>query len=346
MIAGSSNKSPDKGQQKNEIVLVTQSFANEREYRRAIFMIWSYWAHCSNSSKVILYTDNPDYFKAYFVDQPIEYVLLTPERISIMRGKIDFLHRMKIALIEDAFHKVSHNLMYADSDTFFIGDPSMLREPDESTSYMHLREYRFDTLYQMPAPAGTVFHKFVDFIKDRTFVGPSGSAIPVSTLHFSWNAGVIILHTSHQQLLAEVYALTDEFYPSTSNHACEQYAFSIVLQNHTQVAACDSVVYHYWHRVKKRIMDSFLADRLNAKWSDLNVDAKIQMLVHWTEMLPMYLEQHVLSLRDNAIQSFNEDRYSDAYAYALKAIVKSPMDVKFFKDVLYHTKRYLGGGKG
>lgn len=324
--------------------LITQSFAKEIEYRRAVFMIWSFWARCSTFSQVILFTDNPEYFRSFFGDQPVKYVVLTPDRIMTMRGKIDFLHRMKIALIEEAFQMMPGNLIYADSDTFFIGDPSpMVISVNEQTSYMHLQEYRFDSLYEIPAPAGTVFHKFVDLIKKRVFLGPSGDEIDVSPRHFSWNAGIMIFHTSHKSLLPDVYALTDEFYPATLNHACEQYAFSIVLQNRTKVLPCNSIAYHYWYKVKKQIMDAFLVGRIDDKWAKLGIDNKVQMILVWTRMLPRYFDTHVLSLRDNAIQAFHEGKVAAGYAFALKALAKQPLDGRFLMDVLYHTRRIISG---
>src|SRR5689334_14514320 len=109
--------------------LVLQSFGRENEYKRAILTIWSYFA-CSTAplpaSRVLLFTDNPGYFTAWFGGLPVSYVHLTPEKIKQMRGSIDFLHRMKIALIEESFQTLEGNILYADSDTFFTADPEPL----------------------------------------------------------------------------------------------------------------------------------------------------------------------------------------------------------------------------
>jgi hypothetical protein len=89
-----------------KVNLVIQSFGRDNEYRRAILTILSFYAHSSlkrEETKVLLFTDMPAYFSTFLEGLPVEYVLLTPEKIKSMRGEIDFLHRMKIAVIEEAF---------------------------------------------------------------------------------------------------------------------------------------------------------------------------------------------------------------------------------------------------
>lgn len=323
--------------------LVTQSFGKEYEYRRAIFSIWSYWAH-AGVGKVILFTDNPDFFTPYFKDQPVEYILLTPDKIRAMRGSIDFLHRMKIALIEEAFRTTNTNLLYVDSDTFFIDDPGKyLQEVAEKKSFMHLNEYRFDSLREMKLPAAKPFHAFLDLISSKSFTGAKGSALPVSPKQHSWNAGAMILHKSHAALLPDVYALTDQFYPTTLNHASEQYAFSIVLQTATQLQACEQAIYHYWYRVKKTIIDGVLTRILDKEFLTQSEQSRIHTVKKLTVSLPTIFETHVLTLRDNAIQAFHERRFAEGYGFALRALAKKPFAFQFLRDVFYHVRRQLNG---
>lgn len=259
-----------------------------------------------------------------------------------MRGKIDFLHHMKIALIDQAFQLTDTNLLYIDSDTFFIKDPTPLfKQVSEKKSFMHLSEYRFDSLSEMKLPAGKTFRAFLNLITTSKFKSSSGTVITVSPLQNSWNAGVIFLHHSHAKLLPDVYALTEQFYPPTQNHASEQYAFSVVLQNQTDIESCDSVIYHYWYRIKKRVIDHFLFARLDGAWSHLSREEKISRLKTWIEKLPAELESHVWILRDKAIQAFNEDRFSAGYKFMLRALLKNPFNGTFFRDIFYHTRRLL-----
>jgi hypothetical protein len=328
--------------------LVIQSFGRESELKRAIFTILSFYAHSSapiEQTSVMVFTDNPDYFKSYFEGLPINYVLLTPEKVKSMRGDIDFLHRMKIALIEEAFDTYKSNLLYTDSDTFFTADPTPLMQTlSPNRSYMHLWEYKFESMEEMPLPAGKTFHAYLDLIKSKAFKLADGTSFTISPQLSSWNAGVMMMHSSHAAFIPDVYELTEQTYPETKNHASEQYAFSIVLETRTKLQACDNVIYHYWYNVKKSIIDEFLGYSLNSTWAALDMKRKLLIVKAWTKKMPVYFDEHVFALRDNAIQAFNRNEFSTGYKWALKALTKQPLgDKKFLKDVLYHTKRQFTG---
>lgn len=328
--------------------LVIQSFGRESELKRAILTILSFYAYTSQpvaETQVMVFTDNPDYFSKYLNGLPVRYSLLTPEKVKQMRGEIDFLHRMKIALIEEAFHTMDGDLLYTDSDTFFIADPTpLMQQLSPTKSHMHLWEYQFESIKEMPLPAGETFHAYLNLINSKTFKLANGEDIKVTPDLSSWNAGVMLLHRSHAGFLPDVYALTEQTYPGTKNHAAEQYAFSILLQTRTDLQPCDDIVYHYWYRIKKQIIDEFLGEELNDKWAEKPLAEKIKIVRQWVDLLPKYFEEHVLTLRDNAIQTLNEDKYTEGFKWALKALVKQPLgDKTFIKDILYHFKRQLTG---
>lgn len=324
--------------------LVLQSFGRENEYKRAILTVFSFYAYVSNTgtNKVLLFTDNPGYFDEYFTGLPVEYVLLTPEKIKVMRGEIDFLHRMKIALIEEAFSLAEGNLIYADSDTFFIADPTEVsRQLTPEKSFMHVWEYQFKIMKDWGLPAGETFQAFYRLITSQSFMLSKGERIDVTPEMSSWNAGVMMFHPEHAKYIADVYTLTDQFYPPTLNHASEQYAFSVVLQTNTDLQRCYEVNYHYWNRVQKQVVDLFLAEKLTADWSRQTLQQKITIVKEWTRILPTHLQQHILIVQDKAIQAFNQNRFGRGYQFAAKSILKKPFDQRFLKDVLYHTKRRL-----
>ncbi|PIQ22095.1 MAG: hypothetical protein COW65_05210 [Cytophagales bacterium CG18_big_fil_WC_8_21_14_2_50_42_9] len=325
--------------------LVIQSFGRENEYKRAILTILSYYAYIRltvDKTRVLLFTDKPEYFAAYLKDLPVDYILLTPAKIKSMRGQIDFLHRMKIALIEEAFSLINGNMLYTDSDTFFIADPNpVIQQVSPEKSFMHVWEHQFESLRNMPLPAGKTFRAFVELIESQNFQLADGREIKITPRYASWNAGVMMFHPTHARFIPDIYTLTDQFYPATQNHASEQYAFSIMLQENTDLEPCDSVIYHYWYRIKKQIVDLFLDTRLNITWAQLPLSDKLNQVKTWTMMLPAYFDEHVLTLRDLAIQSFNTNDFSTGYHQAFKALVKNPFSLGFMKDILYHTKRKI-----
>lgn len=325
-----------------DYTLVTQSFGRENEYRRAVLTILSFFAQTDTPQKVILFTDNQSWFSTYLLNLPVQYVHLSPEKIIQMRGKIDFLHRMKIVEIDEAFQIAQGNLLYADSDTFFTADPSaFMATLSPKKSYMHLKEYTFESLRGWVLPAGKTFVDFLNLIENEKFKLSNGE-VRFDTNMCSWNAGVMMLHWEHRHLLKDVFLLTDQFFPKSQNHASEQYAFSLVLQNNTDLRACEEVIYHYWYKIKKSILDEFLPTQLFELQKLDSTAERLLFIRNITKMLPAYLQSHLYIYKDNAIQNFNEDKYKIGLAWAFKAILKGGLkDMIFLKDVLYHTKRKL-----
>jgi hypothetical protein len=328
---------------KSSNTLVIQSFGRENEYRRAIFTVLSFYAHCSlpvEETKVLLFTDKPDYFENYFSGLPVNYILLTPEKIKNMRGAIDFLHRMKIALIEESFALSGGPLFYTDSDAFFISDPAkVFATVSESKAFMHLTEYPF--VRDVEDKTDT-YRKFYELISRESFALTNGNILKVTSQHKSWNAGVMAFHPSHIRLIPDVYCLTEQFYSGSGSHASEQYAFSLVMQENLELKACDDVVYHYWYRVKKQIIDTFLEKELLGPWALLPLEQKLAKVKSWTNILPSLFEKHVWMIRDHAIQAFNENRFSEGYRWAAKALLRQPFgSTGFLKDSFYHLKRHL-----
>lgn len=326
-------------------LLVTQSFGRENEYRRALFTILSFWAWYSGPAsqvKTVLFTDAPDFFRPYLTDIEVEYVLLTPDKIRVMRGQIDFLHRMKIALIEEAFQRnPGAHMLYVDSDTFFTADAlPWIQAFRPGRSFMHLLEYPYEECRNLPLPMGVTFHAFLRLIEEQSFQTSRG------TEHYtpqqeSWNAGVMGLPAETLAMIPDVYQLTDQFYPPTQNHASEQYAFSLVLQTRTEMERCDQYVYHYWYRVKKQITDLILAEYFTPQFRSQPWAEKLRVAREITQRLPQDYERHPLMLQDNAVQAFNEDRFKEGYRQAWLALRKSPFTPSFLKDVLYHAKRHI-----
>lgn len=320
--------------------LVCQSFGKESEYRRVVLAILSYYAYASDKdATTYLFTDNIPWFEPYLNELPIHYVQLTPAKMKVMRGEIDFLHRMKIALIEEAFQLSNTNLLYFDSDTFFTADPEIyVKEIAPNRSFMHLLEYEFSVLKNTTFAEGQNFYQL---ITNQRFQMADGSEFEVSLNHSSWNAGVMMFHRSHSRFIPDVYALTNQFYPKTKNHASEQFAFSLILQESTTLKSCEPVVYHYWYNVKKTIIDEFLEQKMT-ELSNKILGERLKKVILFTKQLPGFFDNHLLTAKDNAIQAFNEDKFKKGFQYSMKALNKGGLkDTKFLKDVLYHIKRLM-----
>jgi hypothetical protein len=328
-------------------LIVGQSFSRESEYRRCIFSFLTAATHLGKKKAdvtFLLFTDHPAFFENWFQGLNIQYVELNGEKMKSFRGEIDFLHRMKIASIEEAFKLFpEHTLLYVDSDTFFLDDAmKCFDRVSTDTALMHMKEYEFSFLKTLLAPHWKTFQDFYRLISTSTFQLTNGKSVRVQDSDESWNAGVICLHPSQKHFLDDVYVLTDQFFPPTQHHASEQFAFSIILQKRVELLPCQDVIYHYWYRVKKRVMDEFLSGHAFLAMERADLYQKIKVLSKILPSLPNRLDSHFLILQDNAIQAFNEDKMAMGYRWYLKALLKKPFKSGVLtRDMAYHTKRYL-----
>lgn len=329
-------------QKVDNTILLVQSFGHEKEYRRAIFLIWSFAAFSQAKTKVALFTDKPEFFDPYLNSLDVDFHLLTDELIREMKGDINFVHRMKICIIGKAFDSYRCNVFYVDSDACFIADPSSkMKGIDEEHVFMHLEEYRFSSLQYLPMPSGKPFLDFIGHIRSNDVRLSDGTSFRVSLDSCSWNAGVIMLHRTHQYILRDIFELTDQFFRASACHASEQYAFSIMLSKNFSLASVDDVIFHYWHRVQKQIVDLKLKETLNTDFVTLDADEKRACIKEQASNLAWELQHHYLTYEDNAVQAFNENRYAAGIKHMLRSLWRQPSNLRLIKDFLYHTKRIL-----
>ena len=146
--------------------------------------------------------------------------------------------------------------------------------------------------------------------------------------------------------LPDVYTLTNQIYQATGWHTSEQNAFGLLLQTRTKTISASPYIQHYWSVYSKLAMDDILAKKLTSAVTQLPLAERIILAKQWTIGMPIavqeYFAQHrTLQLQIEAVQSFIDCRILQAYKQALVAFLSAPGDVKFIKDILYHTKRLL-----
>ena len=322
-------------------LLVTQSFGRENEYKRVILSILSFWAIYSGDKsriKTVLSTDKPDYFKSYFEGIPVEYIVLTPDKIKIMRGQIDFIHRMKIALIEEAFQRhPGADMLYMDSDTIFLKDPKILVENIHgNNSFMHLVEFSYDDYKKFANQRiGEANHlAFIELLENKKFTTSAGEEEFHSLT--GWNAGVMGLPAKVADFLPDIYALTDAFYLAAPLNGSEQAAFSYILQTRTILQDCEEYVYHYWGIFKKQIIDSVLSKIIDKKFSNLNLTQRLAKIKKFIEYVPLVVKTH-----EDALHFLNSGHLLLGCKYSITALRMAPVNKYFIKHLIYHVKKHV-----
>lgn len=224
------------------ICLLFQSYGSEVIAKELIYCLNSFWQqHPATDIKILIYTDNSSFFEKHLTQQAAIYRIVSDSEIKEWRGEKDFIHRVKVKVILDAFEKYQpEKLIYLDSDTFF--NSSILEEIqkiDPKNTIMHVNEGFLNR------PINPLFKKISKFLK-TTPVLVNGKMKKIPTNIPMWNAGVLGLHHSHQSLVAEVLSISDFMFDLYQKHVMEQLAFSYVLNQNTKVNKISSKIHHYW----------------------------------------------------------------------------------------------------
>ncbi|MBF9143442.1 hypothetical protein [Hymenobacter properus] len=330
--------------------LVILSYGSRNEYRRAVFAVLSFFSYYEADEplppvRVLLFTDRTDYFSQYLGHLPVEYVILTPEQQTEMMGTVGYRHRIKAVVVGDVLRQhPTNNLLFFDSDTFFTRHPGpLLASIKPGFSVMHTVEFTFEDNAHMALPGSKTVRDFITALEAHPFHTSRGEERFVGTQQ-CWNSGVLGLAPSVIPYLPDVYQLIDYLYAASHWHIIEQIAFSLILQTRDTILPAEDYVYHYWEGSKKMAADALLAHTFDHGFVSLPAPAqraKVQQLVaQLPTAIPAYLAEHrEIGLKEHAINSFNAGQYAAGYRAALGYLMKCPNDRKFWRDVLYHTKK-------
>ncbi|TKC09328.1 hypothetical protein [Pedobacter frigoris] len=311
--------------------LILLSYGNKTEYNRTIFCVLSFWAHYTGNTekiRIIIYTDNKDYFEPFFNKIEVSYVTLTPEILQDMLAGSTYIHRRKVAVIDLTLKQhPGEDLIFVDSDTFFTKNPQpwiAALKPD--MSYMHLKEYTFQeglalfsSFNQSKEPKA-----FIDFLESQP-VKIGGEDRSFNRNDFCWNSGVLGLTSDLSVYIDDVFVMTDDFFKNSSWFISEQLAFSLLLQDKTKVLPSDEYVYHYWGKRQKRLMDGVLEKVIN----DLPAETKTNIV-----KLTIRLESKIADdvIKERAVLALFTKNWGYAVKRIFAALLKNPANISLFRE--------------
>ncbi len=184
--------------------------------------------------QIVIYTDSALYLSS-FLPEGIQYIHTPAEQWEKWKGEKGFVHRAKIEMLRHFSSEHEGNVLYLDTDTYFLHDPaSLFQAIEENFFLMHTDEGK------IKGSKNKVFRKLERFLKKYKF---KRSAI-LPTMHM-WNAGVLGFKTTDKPILDKVLALADDLYKAYPKHVMEQLAFSVYFQEKTRLA-CEDKIFHYW----------------------------------------------------------------------------------------------------
>jgi len=317
------------------------TYGAPHEHQRAIFSILSFWAWYKgdpSAVQTLVFTDRPDAFRPYLTGLPVEYRQLTTEMLEEMYGGQRFLHRAKIAVIEEIFKAYpTAKLLFCDSDTFFIANPEKLfRQLKSGVSIMHLREYRYGNA--IPKGVSPEYKKQiqtgVDLITSKSFV-IGNDRYRFNKTHYMYNSGVLGLSPEIAELLPDIYSITDTIHGNHKWLLGEQVAFSLVLSTKTRLRCSGRYVFHYWNQALKIRMDSLLNKLFNNGFDQLDL---LDQLLRTKQLTTQWPGTVVVGMVwQKVLDDISEGKMIDAVKNSLRVtrdIFISPYKAAFAKKLL------------
>ena len=325
---------------------VILAYGRETELWRAAFAVLSFYAwYEGDKTKVqtVVFTDCPKFFTPYFEELPVSYSLLTPAKLQQMQGPDHYIHRVKLAVVHEVFQNhPSDNLLFCDSDTFFVAKAEpLLQGLKTDVSFMHLREFTFVEAIAIyadfqPAKQDRFPRKCIELLEGRTF-SVGGKEQQFSKNQYLWNSGVLGLHKSIQQLMPEICALNDAIYKGCGWITSEQIAFSLALPVKTQLLPTNQYVFHYWGKQQKALMDDLLVHLNSSYFRNLDLTKR---LAHAKALTSKWWHEVQLNqMREGALYSLSKGQVKNGIKCAVRAIAAEPFDMAFTRELFKAFKK-------
>ena len=229
--------------------LVYQSYGSTDILNECSYSILSLLKQGLNSEKIqiVIYTDRKDYF-SFLPSDIISFVEMDEKTIKEYKGSYNFVHRLKIKVLQDCVTRFEGKILYADSDIYFINSiETLFDQIDEANFLMCNNEGPIDV------PGNRVFEKFSRFISENSSYLIQ-HMIPIPPDVTMWNAGIIGFVSPNKQLLDKVLYTNDTIFEKFKSHVVEQLSFCYQLQMHGTVHKSTDYVFHYWNLKEFRLV--------------------------------------------------------------------------------------------
>ncbi|WP_460582629.1 hypothetical protein [Hymenobacter arcticus] len=219
--------------------LIYQAYGNPDILNEALFSILSYLRQPACAT-VVVYTDNPAHFRAVLGELAgIAYVHIAPDQWQAWRGEINFVHRVKIKVLQHAAAQFAGQLLYVDTDTIFTQPlASLFAAIERGERFMHLNEGRLGD--------GNPLNRKINRVLQRATGSPALAGRTIGSHTQMYNAGALGFRSLDAPLLAEVLTLTEQLYRLYPKHVMEQLAFNVVWAQAGPIREATSWVHHYW----------------------------------------------------------------------------------------------------
>lgn len=187
--------------------------------------------------QIVVYSDSAEEFQRLGV----KVELINQQTLQDWRGPMDFVHRGKVKVMQDAAKKFDGHLFFVDSDNCVIKSPNQfLQNLDQGIVIMDKLEYLLGN------PADRVGEKYWKFLQKQPQLKTSTGSFNIDGKTAIYNSGIIGIPEQYCPLLPDILALCDDLHQRFPKHLSEQYAFGITLGRHATILPFEEYSYHWF----------------------------------------------------------------------------------------------------
>ncbi len=210
-------------------------------YQQAYFSIFTALLHKNDDDKIIVITDDSTLFG--FFEGKIETIVINQDTIRDWEGPHQFFWRVKIKALQLVAQKYPQDsILYLDSDTFFYKNTEVLLTAlQNGNQFMHLNEGKLSQLSSK-----------TEKLMWKQMKGKSYENIIINENVAMWNAGLIGVSQRHFECLDLTLRINDAMCADgVTRRLIEQFAFSLGLNQYSELQPADHIVGHYWGNKKQ-----------------------------------------------------------------------------------------------
>lgn len=237
----------------NKTSIIYLAHGPKHLHRQSIFSILTL-CHFLNfdltNINIVIYTDDQAVFEKHLKGLPFKCEHLTNEQVKSYI-KNDYVHRVKICVIQDCMKKYGSNVLFVDGDTYFLKSPVNIINKIS-------KEYTVFHSFESTIADGGPIHEVPIWLTLRKLArnyeySLKGEKFKLSFDSQVWNSGILGLSTEYYSLIDDVLDLNDQMTRNERLKTAEQVAFTYIMRMNSTLIAGEEFVYHYFMPQEKNL---------------------------------------------------------------------------------------------
>jgi hypothetical protein len=194
-----------------------------------------------NDVRIAVWTDQPEQLPAHDL---VHAVRTRPEDFAAWRGPLDYVHRIKLGVLQRALGALGAPLIYVDSDTRWLQVPDA---PFAALTDGDVRGPSPCYLYKIEGVISATFFPQYFHLLQKSRRRLEAWRLPHDPPWTMWNSGAIGIPGRGAGFIDDTLRINDALLPHVGFRNCvEQLALSLVAASRFEVRPFDACLEHWW----------------------------------------------------------------------------------------------------